>query len=280
MALDQIDVDNLDEKEGDEMSFFDHIAALRGHLVRSFLVLFGVLIAVFCYSDFLFSDVLQGPTKADFITFRFLCQQNILCFTMPEVKFKTLTLGEAFGTAMSASFWIALAISFPYIVWEVWRFVKPGLHKKEQEGAGLMLLIIGLLFAVGLLFGYYVVAPLAISFLLNFTLPGVTNSEPSISSYIDNLIAFTIPLGFVFELPVIMYFLGRIGIVSAKMLRNSRRYAALILMIIAAVITPSPDAWSMALVFVPLYGLFEASIWVVAKVDAKREKEHAEFMKS
>jgi sec-independent protein translocase protein TatC len=280
MALDQVDVDKLDGNEGDEMSFFDHIAALRGHIVRSFLVLFAVLIVVFCYNDFIFSDILQGPTKADFITFRFLCQQNILCFTMPEVKFKTLTLGEAFGTAMSASFWIALAISFPYIVWEIWRFVKPGLHEKEQEGASFLLLIIGVLFAVGLLFGYYVVAPLAISFLLNFTIPGVTNSEPSISSYIDNLIAFTIPLGFVFELPVIMYFLGRIGIVSAKLLRNSRRYAALILMIIAAVITPSPDAWSMALVFVPLYGLFEASIWVVAKVDAKREKENEAFMKS
>ena len=274
MALDQIDVDKMDE-EGDEMSFFDHIAALRGHLVRSFLVLFSVLIAVFCYSDFLFSDVLQAPAKPDFFTFRVLCENNILCFTMPEVKFKTLTLGEAFGTAMSASFWIALAISFPYIVWEIWRFVKPGLHPKEQQGASFILLIIGILFAIGLLFGYYVVAPLAISFLLNFTLPGVTNSEPSINSYIDNLIAFTIPLGFVFELPVIMYFLGRIGIVSAKLLRSSRRYAALILMIIAAVITPSPDAMSMALVFVPLYSLFEASIWVVAKIDAKRAKEES-----
>ena len=279
MALDQIDVDKMDE-EGNEMSFFDHISALRGHLVRSVLVLFGVLIIVFCYNDFLFSDILQAPAKADFITFRLLCENNILCFTIPKVNFKTLTLGEAFGTAMSASFWLALAISFPYIVWEVWRFVKPGLHKKEQEGASFMLLIIGILFAIGLLFGYFVVAPLAISFLLNFTLPGVTNSEPSIDSYIDSLIAFTIPLGFVFELPVIMYFLGRIGIVSAKLLRKSRRYSALILMIIAAVITPSPDAMSMGLVFIPLYSLFEASIWVVAKVDAKRAKEDAEFMNS
>ena len=279
MALDQIDIDKMDE-EGDEMSFFDHIAALRGHLVRSFLVLFSVLIAVFCCNDFLFKEILMAPAKPNFFTFRFLCENNILCFTIPKVEFTTLTLGEAFGTVMSASFWIALAISFPYIVWEIWRFVKPGLHKKEQEGAGFMLLIIGVLFAIGLLFGYYVVAPLAISFLLNFTIADVTNTQPSISSYIDNLIAFTIPLGFVFELPVIMYFLGRIGIVSAKLLRSSRRYAALILMIIAAVITPSPDAMSMALVFVPLYSLFEASIWVVAKIDAKRAEEDAAFMNS
>jgi sec-independent protein translocase protein TatC len=268
MPLDQIDVDNLPEAEK-EMSFFGHIAELRGHLVRSAIAICVMFVVIFCYGDFIFNNIIFAPTKSDFPTYRFFTDVlHLEGFEMPKIEIKTMTLGEAFVTHMMIAFWLALSITFPYLVWEVWRFIKPGLYNKEQKAARGMVAIVGGLFFVGLLFGYYVASPLAIVFLAGYKIPGV-ESIVTLESYIDSLVMFTIPLGFVFELPVIMYFLGKIGIVNAKLLRNSRRYAIVILMIISGFITPSPDAWSMFVVFIPLYILYELSIFIVAKEERK-----------
>jgi sec-independent protein translocase protein TatC len=271
MPLDQVNVDDWDDVDEPntterEMSFFEHIEELRGHIIRSIIALFLVFVVVFLMKDFVFDVLLFGPVKPDFVTFRVLCGfSQAMCFTPPNITtFVTTGLSEAFITHMSISFWIALAIVFPYIIWEFWRFISPGLFPTEQQATSNVVLVCGLLFLVGVLFGYFVVAPLAIVFLSNYTVP-MTQGMYKISDYISLMVMMTIPLGFVFELPVVIFFLTKLGVLTPSFLREYRRYAVVILMIIAAVVTPSPDAASMLLVFAPLYGLYEISILVSSR---------------
>ena len=284
MPLDQVNVDDWDEDFPDnvegkekEMSFFDHIEELRWHIMRSILVLFIAFVVVFIFKDFVFYEIVFGPVRPDFITFKILCGfSDAMCFDPPKVgTFTNLSPSDAFITHMSISFWISLAISFPYIIWEIWRFISPGLFPTEQKAAGNIVAIGGILFLIGVLFGYYVVAPLALTFLTNYDIPMVSNAY-RISEYIDLLVLMTIPLGFVFELPMVMFFLTKLGVITPTFLREYRRYAVVVLMIIAAVVTPSPDAASMLLVFAPLYGLYEISILVSDREHKKQLKAEKE----
>ncbi len=277
MPLDQIDVDNLDDNNevGGEMSFFDHISALRGHLVRSAAAIFILTIGIFCLKGFT-ENIIRAHLTPDFITYRILCGfSSTTCFDVPKINFQVTGIMDTFTTHMSVSFWLALSLAFPYMIWEIWRFVKPGLHETEQKAAGGMIFLIGILFFVGVSFGYYVVAPMAIVFLTSYQFAGAI-MMPKLDEYVGSLVMFTIPLGFIFELPIILYFLGKIGIVSAELLKESRRYAVVILMVIAAILTPSPDALSMFLLFTPLYLLYEISIVVVAREQKRQAK--AELM--
>lgn len=270
MALDQIDVDELDEKEGSgeaEMSFFDHLDVLRWHIIRSVLVWFSLAVTCFLAKDFVFGTIINGPRNEDFLTYRILCSlSESMCIKPTAFKLRTQEMGETFFTHMSVSFWMALIIAVPYILWEVWRFIKPGLYIKEQNNLNLFIVICSGLFFMGVMFGYFIVAPLAVNFLAAYDLPGVENT-PTLGSYIDYLIMFTLPLGLVFELPVVAYFLGKLGIVSSKMLSDYRRLAIVILLVFAGFITPSPDILSQMLVFAPLFILYETSIYVVKRIE-------------
>jgi sec-independent protein translocase protein TatC len=276
MALDQVNVDDWDNDEQPnssdaEMSFFDHIEALRWHIMRSLVVLFVAFVVVFLFKDFVFGQIVFGPVRADFITYKILCGfSEAMCFDPPRVgTFTNLSPSDAFITHMSISFWIALAVTFPYMIWELWRFISPGLFPTEQKAAGNVVIMGGILFLLGVLFGYFVVSPLALTFLTNYDIPMVSNAF-RISEYIDLLVMMTIPLGFVFELPMVMFFLTKLGVITPTFLREYRRYAVVILMIIAAVVTPSPDAASMLLVFAPLYALYEISILVSQREHKKQ----------
>jgi sec-independent protein translocase protein TatC len=281
MALDQVNVDDWDDVEApnpsdSEMSFFDHIEALRWHIMRSLIVLFVAFVGVFLFKDFVFGTIVFGPVRPDFITYKILCGfSEAMCFEPPRVgTFTNLSPSDAFITHMSISFWISLAITFPYMIWEIWRFISPGLFPTEQKAAGNIVIIGGFLFLLGVLFGYYVVSPLALTFLTNYDIPMVSNAF-RISEYIDLLVMMTIPLGFVFELPMVMFFLTKLGVISPMFLREYRRYAVVILMIVAAIVTPSPDAASMLLVFAPLYALYEISI-LVSQREYKKQLAKAE----
>lgn len=266
MPLDQVDVDTWEDDvppADHEMSFFDHIEELRWHIIRSLIVMFVAFVVVFIYKEFVFLEIVFGPVRPDFITYKALCGfSQTMCFDPPNVKeFKNLGPSDAFMTHMSISFWISLAVTFPYVIWEIWRFISPGLFPTEQKAAGNVVAIGGILFFIGVLFGYYVVAPLAMTFLTNYSLPMVSN-DFRVSEYISLLIMMTIPLGFVFELPMILFFLTKLGLITPDFLREYRRYAVIILMVVAAIVTPSPDAASMLLVFAPLYVLYELSILI------------------
>ncbi len=287
MPLDQV---NVDEWEDDlptseveaEMSFFDHIEELRWHIIRSIILLFIVFVVVFIYKDFVFGTIVFGPVRPDFITFKVLCGfSDAMCFSPPKIdltggSFINTSPSDAFMTHMSISFWISLAVTFPYMIWEVWRFISPGLFPKEQKAAGNIVAIGGLLFLLGVLFGYFVVAPLALTFLTNYELHSLVKNAFRISDYISLLVMMTIPLGFVFELPMVMFFLTKLGVVTPHFLREYRRYAVVVLMVIAAIVTPSPDAASMLLVFAPLYALYEISILVSEREYKKQLKKEQE----
>jgi sec-independent protein translocase protein TatC len=276
MALDQYHEVEAYEKAKGEMSFFDHISALRGHLLRMVLAVFVMTIVMFVNQDFLFKTLLFGPTKPWFPTFQILCDFSAkfglgesLCIHPTDIKVITRDMGEAFLTHMVLSFWVGVICAFPYILWEIWRFIGPGLYDTEAKAVRGGVFICSVLFMIGVSFGYFVIAPFSINFLMNYDV-GVENTT-TLESYLDYMVMFTIPMGLIFELPILSYFLATMGILTPKFMKDYRRYAVVIIFIIAAVITPSADILTQCLVAFPLLVLYELSITVVKRVAKKRD---------
>ncbi len=283
MALDQLGIDEPENgKKGveKEMSFFDHIEELRWHIIRSVLVVLGIAVVLFFMKDFVFTTIVFGPRNPEFITYRLVCQFSNaigmgdgLCFDPVPFNLITPDMGELFLTHMKISFLLGLVLAIPYVFWEIWRFVSPGLYEKERKASRGAVLICSFLFTLGVLFGYYVISPFAISFLTGYELPGV-ESTPALDSYIGYMLMFTMPTGLVFQLPVAAHVLTRIGLISASFLREYRRHAAVAIVIVAAIITP-PDAFSQILVALPLFGLYEISIVVSKRAEKAKALEEA-----
>jgi sec-independent protein translocase protein TatC len=288
MALDQYDVDKYEWKDGKlvppddkEMSFFDHLEELRWHIVRILSVISVVGIVLFIFKDWYFNNILLGPTQKDFVSYRVFCWMShslglgeILCISPPEFTAIAIGFAEAFVIAIQMSFVGGFVLSFPYVFYELWRFIRPGLYPREQKVTRGVVLICSILFLIGVLFGYYVIAPFSIQFLLGFTIPGVENS-PTINSVISYMIMFTLPTGLIFEMPVLIYFLARIGLVTPEGMREYRKHAVIGILIVAAVLTP-PDVASQLLLAGPLMLLYEASVVVAAKGKREYEKEDTE----
>jgi sec-independent protein translocase protein TatC len=271
MPLDQIDVDQYDVKKVKEMSFFEHLEELRWHIIRSAIVVVAMMLVVFSMGNWVFDKIIFGPKNENFVTYRVMCNlasklhASSLCIKPPVFNNIATGLGETFFTHMQIAFVLGFMVSFPYVFWEFWRFVSPGLHDNERKNARGIVLICSLLFASGVLFGYFIIAPFAISFLAGYTLPQVT-IMPTLASYIEYMVMFTLPIGLVFELPIVIYFLSKLGIVNPAFLRKYRKHMVVVILIVAGIITPSPDIVSQLLVGVPLYILFEVSIIVSSKV--------------
>jgi sec-independent protein translocase protein TatC len=275
MALDQ-----MHEHERGEMSFFDHISELRVHILRSALAIAVIGVVCFLNKDFVFNKVIFGPRHADFITYKLLCDFShwsgageVMCFTPPVFNLITRQLGEVLMQHLYVSFWLGVILAFPFIFWEFWKFVRPGLLDSERRAVRGVVGICTALFLLGVSFGYFVIAPFSISFLAGYTLEGLEVS-PTLDSYVTYMTMFTLPTGLIFEMPILAYFLAKIGLIGPAFLRNNRRQAIVVILIVAAIITP-PDVVSQTLVTIPLYGLYEASIIVVARVQRQREKEMA-----
>ena len=275
MPLDQMDVDKMDNQsvqstEG-EMTFLEHLEELRWHLVRAVvsIVIFGI--AVFVAGDAFFDAVILAPKEKSFATYQFICglSEN-LCFYPPQFDLITRELGEQFFVHMKVAFFVGLIVSFPYIFWEVWRFIRPGLYPNERKAARGIVFICSTLFILGVLFGYYVIAPFAITFLANYNVGAV--SAPTLASYVSYMTMFTLPTGLVFELPIIVYFLSKVGLVGPKFMRTYRRHAFIVILILAAIITP-PDVITQFLIGIPLFLLYEVSILISARVVKSNEKE-------
>ncbi|MBP7272450.1 MAG: twin-arginine translocase subunit TatC [Saprospiraceae bacterium] len=275
MPLDQVDVDEIEKPKHrtDEMSFFDHIDELRSHLIRAVIGIAVGGIVMFMSKDFIFDKIIFAPRHADFPTFRALCtlsrwlHTDALCFTPQNFQIITRELGEQFSVHLQVSIMLGLILAFPYVFWEIWRFVKPGLHPKEQAVTRNVVLVCSVLFFLGILFGYYIVAPFCITFLVGYEIIGA-EAAPTLASYVNYMTMFTLPLGIVFELPILIYFLTKLGLVSSAFLREYRRHAIVIILIVAGVITP-PDVVSQSLVTLPLLLLFEISILVARNVEKK-----------
>ncbi len=284
MPLDQMDVDNMELPDGGtEMSFFEHIEVLRWHLFRSVLSVFILAIVFFVFKDWIFENIIFGPRYPEFITYKIICgfsemigMGERLCMQPTEFEVDALGLGEAFILTLKSSAIGGFIVAFPYIMWEMWRFIKPGLYEKEQKKMRGFVLIVSALFFTGVLFGYYVVSPFAVNFLVNFSVPDVAN-KPQLSSYVNYMLSFVLPAGIIFELPVLVYFLARIGLITGKFMRTYRKHAIILILIMAAMITP-PDAVTQFFIGIPLYFLYEVSIRVAERVERQKKEELEEAL--
>ena len=278
MALDQVDVDKMDDES--EMSFLDHLEALRWHLVRSVLALVLITVVVFIFKGAL-EFVLNWPRFKDFPTYRFFCGiSDVTCFHPPDFKLDIKSPTEAFLTHIRASVIFALIITFPYIFYEIWKFIKPALHKNELRAARGIVASCSSLFISGVAFGYFVICPFAITFLANYQFGTNVDFEPNLSDYVSSIIMFTFPTGLVFQLPVAVYFLSKVNLVTPEFLKKYRRHAMVVILLLAAIVTP-PDVVTQFLIGIPLFMLYEASIIIsrrVIKAAEQKEKEEERKM--
>jgi len=272
------DQNTLAENSGKEMSFFDHLDELRSHLKRSALVTVSIAILVFLSGDFIFTHFIYGPTKPNFLSYRFMCWfSNIvglgdrICMTPPAFEFDTKDMGETFFVHIKTSFILGLAAAFPFVFREIWLFVKPGLHEHESKSAQGVVGVASGLFLFGVLFGYFVIAPFAVKFLIGYEIAGVTNDSPILASYVNYLLVFMIPTGIVFQLPLVVFYLAKIGLITDVFMRTYRRHAFLFIIVLAAIITP-PDVVTQFLIAVPIYGLYEVSIGIAERQGKKYQE--------
>ncbi len=271
-------------KAPDEMSFLDHLEELRWHLIRSVVAIVIIGCGAFLMSDFIFDTVIFGPKSMDFPTYRFFCNiatffgiTSEFCADALPFTIQNRTMGGQFSAHIWTSIWAGFIVSFPYVLWEVWRFISPGLHARERKHSRGFIFVASALFFLGVLFGYYVVAPLSINFLGTYQVSKEITNEIDISSFIANVRTSVIACGIMFELPIIIYFLTKVGLITPEILKKYRKIALVIVLTLSAVITP-PDVTSQILVSIPVLILYQVSIYIsklVVKRDAKREAKYA-----
>jgi sec-independent protein translocase protein TatC len=280
-------VQALKEKSKDlevEMSFFDHIEVLRWHLIRACIAILIFTCLAFYYYDFIFDTIIMGPKKPTFWTYRMLCKLGDLlhrpgfCITSIPGKIINTEMAGQFTLEINSALIIGVTLGFPYLLWELWRFIRPALHENERKAASGFVFYASLLFIMGILFGYFIIAPESISFLANLSVSKEIENTFTIDSYLSSVATLTLASGIVFQLPILVYILSSIGILSPKIMRSGRRYAIVAILIIAAVITPTPDMLTMMIVSLPLFVLYEVGIKVAGVVEKRKLKKHNELM--
>jgi sec-independent protein translocase protein TatC len=279
MPLDQ---DPIDEREEKDMPFLDHLEELRWHVIRSIFAVMIFTIIAFVNVKWIFGNLVLGPAKADFPTWSALCKlghfvgkPDILCIDDIPLMLQSRFMTGQFTITIISAFVIGLVLSFPYIVFEIWRFIRPGLKKRERENSTGVVAFVSTLFLAGICFGYFVIAPLMVYVMVNYQISDMIVNEFDITSYVSTVLTLVLGTGALFQLPVVIYFLSKFGIVTPAFLKKYRRHAVVVILIIAAIITP-PDPISQILISFPLYFLFEISILISSRVEKKRLKEEAE----
>jgi len=262
-----------------EMSFLDHLEELRWHLIRATLAVVIFATAAFLAKHFIFDVLLFGPAKGNFPTYNILCKvassvgfQESFCFDTLPFTIQSRTMSGQFSAHIWTSVTAGFIVAFPYIIYEFWRFISPGLRQNERSTSRGFIIVASLLFFIGVLFGYYVVTPLSINFLGSYQVSDMVLNEFDIGSYISLVRSSVIASGLIFELPIIIFFLSKIGIVTPQILRKYRKFALVIVLIVSAVITP-PDIASQVIVAVPVLLLYEISIFISAAVLRKQKRK-------
>jgi sec-independent protein translocase protein TatC len=274
----------FDKRSGEnaEMSFIDHLEELRWHIVRSLLAVLFMAIFIFIFQDFVFDVVILGPLSKDFVSYSGLCRfshwihaGDALCMPAPEVQLQATTFGTQFMSSITIAFTGGFIAAFPYIFWEVWRFVKPALNTRELKSARGAIFWVSLFFFTGAAFGYFILAPFTFSFLSNFKLgtQNIVMTRPTLSDYIEMMTDIILGAGVAFQLPIISYVLTRIGLITPQFLRTYRKYALVAILVIAAIITPSPDWMSQMIVFIPLFLLYEIGVVISSRVYKKEMRK-------
>lgn len=261
-----------------EMSFLDHLEELRWHLIRSVLAIIILASIAFLAKDFIFNVLIFGPKQADFPTYKILCKiaqfigfKDSFCFTELPFRIQSRTMGGQFSAHIWTSITAGFIVAFPYVLLEMWKFISPGLRLKERSSAKGFIFIASVLFFTGVLFGYYVVTPLSINFLGTYQVSGQVHNDFDLSSYISLVRASVIASGLIFELPILIYILTKVGLVTPNMLKKYRKVSLVAVLILSAIITP-PDIASQVIVSVPIIILYEISIFISRAVIRKQEK--------
>ncbi|MGO3689293.1 MAG: twin-arginine translocase subunit TatC [Psychroflexus halocasei] len=271
------------KKDPENMSFMDHLEDLRWHLVRSVLaIVLGGAVA-FVLKDITFG-ILFAPKDASFVTYDILCQfsrtlgfEKSFCFDELPFRIQSRKVAGQFSAHIWTSITAGFIIAFPYVIYQFWSFLKPALSMNEQKYARLFIVFSSFLFFIGVLFGYYVITPLSINFLGNYTISSEVFNDFDLDSYIGLVRASVLACGLIFELPIIIYFLTKLGLVTPQFLRKHRKYALVFILIISAVITP-PDIASQVIVAIPVLVLYEISIFIsriVVRRQKRRERQNA-----
>jgi sec-independent protein translocase protein TatC len=263
-----------------EMSFFDHIDVLRKHLLRALLVTVIFTALAFWFYEFIFESVIMGPKKPDFWTYRMMCNLvesfpslgSEFCITEINGKIINTEMAGQFTLQINSCIMAGIVFAVPYLLFELWLFIKPALHENERKSASGFVFFSSLLFVIGILFGYFIICPLSINFLTNFSVSKEIENTFTITSYLSSVATLTIGTGIIFELPVVIYILSKFGIMTPAFMRASRRYATVIILVIAAIVTPTPDMITMLVVAFPLFILYELSIFISAHIEKKRNK--------
>ena len=274
------------DTEQTEMTFMDHLEALRWHIMRSVIVWLAVAITIFVFIDWIYDNIILAPSSETFVTYGALCRfghwlgvGDSLCMPPVKIRFLVTEVNGTFTSAINIAMVGGVIVGFPYIFYELWRFIKPALSAKEKKYARGSIFWVSLCFFAGAAFGYYLLAPFTFNFLATFTLgkSGAIQYQPSINDYIDSLTNLILGCGIAFELPILAYVLAKIGLITASFLKRYSKYAFVIILLVAAIITPSPDMTSQIIVSLPLLLLYWISILLVARVDRQRAKEEKEW---
>ncbi|GAB2675415.1 twin-arginine translocase subunit TatC [Flavihumibacter cheonanensis] len=259
------------------MSFIDHLEALRWHIMRALMAILIGAVVVFVKMDFFFGKVVMGPADKDFITYRALCKfshwvgmGDAMCMDEINLKLISTQMSSQFMMSFTIAFVGGFIIAFPYVFWEFWKFIRPALTEKEIKKTGGMIFWVSVLFFTGVAFGYFLIAPYTVNFFASYTLSPMIANTFTVADYIDNIVSLVVGAGVLFQLPLAVYFLAKIGLVTAQFLRTYRKFAVVVILILAAVITP-PDVLSQLIVTVPLWFLYEISISIAARVNKKDE---------
>ncbi|MEQ8581928.1 MAG: twin-arginine translocase subunit TatC [Marinoscillum sp.] len=278
MPLDQV------EDEEQEMTFLDHLEELRWHLIRSLIAIMVFAIAAFAAKTLVFHTIILGPSRIDFWTYEALCRLSemlkspALCIDELPFIIQSRQMTGQFSMHVTSSFVIGIICAFPYAFWEIWRFVKPGLYPKERKAARGATFYVSLLFLMGVFFGYFIVTPISINFLSNYRLDPSIMNEFDIISYVSTVITLILACGILFQLPIVVFFLTKAGLVTPELLRTYRRHAIIVILILGAMLTP-PDPFSQILIAIPLLGLYEVSIFISRRVTRRELLETTEIQK-
>src|SRR6478609_10948845 len=268
--------------EEKEMSFLDHLEELRWHVVKSVAAIFICSIVGFVFVEWIFDHILFAPSRIDFPTFKWMCEfgklvgaEESLCVKALDVKIQSRIMTGQFMMSITASFVIGLIVAFPYVFWQIWSFVKPGLYQKEKKSSRGAVAAVSFLFLLGVLFGYYILSPMTIWFLSTYTISPQIVNQFDITSYVSTVVGMVLGCGLLFQFPVAVYFLTKVGMLTPQFMRKFRKHAVIVILILGAIITPSSDPFTLMLVALPLYFLFEISIFVSA-MELKRKKKQEE----
>ena len=269
-------------KPPNEMSFLDHLEELRWHLIRSTTAIFIIACVAFVMSDFVFDTIIFGPKRPDFPSYHVFCKLSRLlgfseafCTAEPLFEIQSRVMAGQFSAHIWTSIWAGFILGFPYILYEIWKFISPGLYEKERKNSRGFISVASFLFFMGVLFGYYIVAPLSINFLGGYSISKEIHNDIDLASYIATVRSAVIACGLIFELPIIIYFLTKIGLITPTILKKYRKIALVAVLILSAVITP-PDIASQIVVALPILVLYQISIFIsgqVLKKEARRDRQ-------